>query len=73
MLNQDGTVAEDSLINFNELDTGARKTASWSAQQAAIMSFKLLNGNARPGFWLSVRQEPAPQFVPFFATGRRSR
>ena len=37
VLNRDGTVAEDSLINFNELDTGARKTASWSAQQAAIM------------------------------------
>jgi hypothetical protein len=68
VLNQDGTVAEDSLINFNELDTGARKTASWSAQQAAIIGFKLLNGNARADFWLSVRQEPAPQFVPFFAT-----
>ena len=68
VLNQDGTVAEDSLINFNELDTGARKTASWSTRQAAIIGFKLLNGNAPADFWLSVRQEPAPQFVPFFAT-----
>jgi hypothetical protein len=68
VLNQDGTVAEDSLINFNELDTGARKTASWSTRQAAIIGFKLLNGNAPADFWLSVRQEPAPQFIPFFAT-----
>ena len=68
VLNQDGTVAEDSLINFNELDTGARKTASWSTRQAAIIGFKLLNGSAPADFWLSVRQEPAPQFVPFFAT-----
>ena len=68
VLNQDGTVAEDSLITFNELDTGARKTASWSTRQAAIIGFKLLNGSAPADFWLSVRQEPAPQFVPFFAT-----
>jgi hypothetical protein len=68
VLNQDGTVAEDSLINFNEVDTGARKTASWSTRQAAAIGFKLLNGNAPADFWLSVRQEPAPQLVPFFAT-----
>ncbi|MET0216095.1 MAG: toll/interleukin-1 receptor domain-containing protein [Vicinamibacterales bacterium] len=67
VLNQDGTVAEDSLINFNELDTGARKTASSSTRQAAIIGFKLRNGSAPADFWLSVRQEPAPQFIPFFA------
>jgi hypothetical protein len=68
VLNRDGTVAEDSLINFNEVGTGARKTASWSPPQAAPIGFKLLNGNAPADFWLSVRQEPAPQLVPFFAT-----
>jgi hypothetical protein len=68
VLNRDGTVAKDSLINFNEIDTGARKTASWSTRQAAAIGFKLLNGNAPADFWLSVRQEPAPQLVPFFAT-----
>ena len=68
VLNRDGTVAEDSLINFNEVDTGARKTASWSTRQAAAIGFKLLNGNAPADFWLSVRQEPAAQLVPFFAT-----
>ena len=68
VLNRDGTVAEDSLINFNEIDTGARMTASWSARQAAVIGFKLLNGNTPADFWLSVRQEPAPQFVPFFGT-----
>jgi hypothetical protein len=68
VLNQDGTVAEDSLINFNELDTGARKTASWSSRQAAAPGFKLLNGSSPADFWLSVRQEPALQFVPFFGT-----
>jgi hypothetical protein len=68
VLNRDGTVAEDSLINFNEVDTGARKTASWSTRQAAAIGFKLLNGNTPADFWLSVRQEPATQFVPFFGT-----
>lgn len=68
VLNRDGTVAEDSLINFNEVDTGARKTASWSTRQAAAIGFKLVNGNTPADFWLSVRQEPAPQFVPFFGT-----
>jgi hypothetical protein len=68
VLNRDGTVAEDSLISFNEVGTGARKTASWSPPQAAPIGFKLLNGNAPADFWLSVRQEPAPQLVPFFAT-----
>jgi hypothetical protein len=68
VLNRDGTVAEDSLINFNEVDTGARKTASWSTRQSAAIGFKLLNGNAPADFWLSVRQAPAPQLVPFFAT-----
>jgi hypothetical protein len=66
VLNRDGTVAEDSLINFNEVDTGARKTASWSTRPAAAVGFKLLNGNTPADFWLSVRQEPASQFVPFF-------
>ena len=68
VLNQDGTVVEDSLINFNEIDTGARKTASWSTRRAETPGFKLLNGNAPADFWLSVRQEPAPQFIPFFGT-----
>jgi TIR domain-containing protein len=68
VLNQDGTVAEDSLINFNEIDTGARKTASWSTRQAAAIGFKLLNGDTPADFWLSVRQEPAPQLIPFFGT-----
>ena len=68
VLNQDGTVVDDSLINFNEIDTGARKTASWSTRRAATPAFKLLNGNAPADFWLSVRQEPAPQFIPFFGT-----
>jgi hypothetical protein len=68
VLNRDGTVAEDALINFNEIDTGARKTASWSTRQAAAIGFKLLNGDTPADFWLSVRQEPAPQFVPFFGT-----
>jgi hypothetical protein len=68
VLNEDGTVAKDSLINFNEIDTGARKTASWSTRQGAAPGFKLLNGNAPADFWLSVRQEPASEFVPFFGT-----
>jgi hypothetical protein len=66
VLNQDGTVAENSLITFNEIDTGARKTGSWSTRQPATIGFKLLNGDAPADFWLSVRQEPAPQLVPFF-------
>jgi hypothetical protein len=68
VLNRDGTVAKDSLINFNEVDTGARMTASWSTRQAAAIGFKLLNGNTPADFWLSVRQEPATQLVPFFGT-----
>jgi hypothetical protein len=30
------------------------------------VGFKLLNGGVPADFWLSVRPEPAPQFVPFF-------
>jgi hypothetical protein len=30
------------------------------------VGFKLLNGRLPADFWLSVRPEPAPQFVPFF-------
>jgi hypothetical protein len=65
-LNQDGTVAEERLIDFNEIDVGARKTASWSTRRTTPVGFKLLNGNVPADFWFSVRREPAPQFVPFF-------
>jgi hypothetical protein len=65
-LNRDGTVAEKSLINFNEIDVGARKTVTWSTRQRMPVGFKLLNGGTPADFWLSVRPEPAPQFVPFF-------
>jgi hypothetical protein len=65
-LNRDGTVAAKSLINFNEIDVGARKTVTWSTRQTMPVGFKLLNGGAPADFWLSVRPEPAPQFVPFF-------
>jgi TIR domain len=65
-LNQDGTVAEERLIHFNEIDVGTRKTASWSTRRTTPVGFKLLNGNVPADFWLSVRREPAPQFVPFF-------
>ena len=66
VLDSDGAVTEERLINFNEIDVGARMTASWSTRKPAPVGFRLLNGDVPADFWFSVRREPAPQLVPFF-------
>jgi hypothetical protein len=66
LLDSEGAVTEDRLISFNEIDVGARKTASWSTRKAAPVGFRILNGDAPADFWFSVRREPAPELVPFF-------
>ena len=66
MLDPDGAVLQERVIDFNEINVGIRKTASWSAPQAARIGFKLLNRNAPADFSLTVRRPPAPEFMPFF-------
>ena len=66
LLDSDGAVTEERLISFNEVDVGARKTASWSTRKPAPVGFRLLNGDVPADFWFSVRREPAPELVPFF-------
>lgn len=66
LLDSDGAVTEERLVSFNEINVGARKTASWSTRKPAPVGFRLLNGGAPADFWFSVRRQPAPQLVPFF-------
>jgi hypothetical protein len=68
MLDQNGAVLQERVIDFNEVDVGARKTATRPARRPSPIGFKLLNGDSPADFWLSVRPEPAPQFVPLFGS-----
>lgn len=68
VIDQDASVLTENLIRFNEIDVGARKTATWSARQERRIGFKLLNEGPLADFWLSVRSQPAPKLVAFFGT-----
>lgn len=65
VLDENGTVLQDRFINFNEIGTRARKTATLPLRRSGRIGFKLLNGGAPADFWFIVRPEPAPEFVPF--------
>ena len=66
LLDENGAVLQDRVITFNEIDVGARQTATWSTRQPARVSVRVLNGSAPADFWLSVRPASATQFVPLF-------
>jgi hypothetical protein len=68
LLDANGAVLQDRIINFNEIDVGARKTATWSTRQPQRVALRLLNGDAPADFWLSVRPASALQFVPLFGS-----
>jgi hypothetical protein len=68
LLDENGTALKDRFINFNEIGTGARKTATLPLRRSRPIGFKLLNGDAPADFWLIVRPEPAPEFVPLFGS-----
>ena len=68
LLDMNGAVLEDRIINFNEIDVGARKTATWSTRQPQRVAVRLLNGDVPADFWLSVRPASAGQFVPLFGS-----
>jgi hypothetical protein len=68
VLAENGTVVQDRFINFNELGTGARKTAILPLRRAGPIGFKLLNGGAAADFWFVVRPQPATEFVPLFGS-----
>jgi hypothetical protein len=68
LLDENGAVLEDRIITFNEIDVGARKTATWSTRQPQRVGLRLLNGDAPADFWLSVRPSSALQFVPLFGS-----
>jgi len=68
LLDDKGAVLEDRVITFNEIDVGARQTATWSTRQPARVGVRVLNGSAPADFWLSVRPASATQFVPLFGS-----
>ena len=68
LLDENGAVLQDRVITFNEIDVGARQTATWSTRQPARVSVRVLNGAAPADFWLSVRPASATQFVPLFGS-----
>lgn len=68
LLDENGAVLEDRVITFNEIDVGARQTATWSTRQPARVGVRVLNGSAPADFWLSVRPASATQFVPLFGS-----
>ena len=68
LLDENGAVLEDRVITFNEIDVGARETATWSTRQPARVGVRVLNGSAPADFWLSVRPASATQFVPLFGS-----
>jgi len=68
LLDENGAVLQDRIIDFNEIDVGARQTATWSTRQPQRVGIRLLNGDAPADFWLSVRPASALQFVPLFGS-----
>jgi hypothetical protein len=68
VLDGDGTVLQDRFINFNEIGTGARKTGTHPLRRSGPVGFKLLNGGTPADFWVTVRPEPAAEFVPLFGS-----
>ena len=68
MLDANGMAVKDRFISFNEIGTGARKTATLPLRKDGPIGFKLLNGSAPADFWFVVRREPAPEFVPLFGS-----
>ena len=68
LLDDRGAVLQDRVIGFNEIDVGARRTATWSTRQPARVGLRLLNGDAPADFWLSVRPASAVEFVPLFGS-----
>jgi hypothetical protein len=66
LLDENGAVLQDRVITFNEIDVGARQTATWSTRQPTRVGVRVLNGGAPADFWLSVRPASATQFVPLF-------
>jgi hypothetical protein len=68
LLDENGTVLQERFINFNEIGTGARKTATHPVRRAGPIGFKLLNGSEPADFWFTVRPEPAAEFVPLFGS-----
>ena len=68
LLDERGAVLQDRIIVFNEIDVGARQTATWSTRQPARVGLRLLNGDVPADFWLSVRPASAVEFVPLFGS-----
>jgi hypothetical protein len=68
LLDDRGAVLQDRVIVFNEIDVGARQTATWSTRQPVRVGLRLLNGDAPADFWLSVRPASAVEFVPLFGS-----
>ena len=68
LLDDRGAVLQDRVIVFNEIDVGARQTATWSTRQPVRAGLRVLNGNAPADFWLSVRPASAVEFVPLFGS-----
>jgi hypothetical protein len=68
VLDANGAVLQNRFINFNEIGTRARKTATLPVRRSESIGFKLLNGDAAADFWFIVRPEPAPELVPFLGS-----
>jgi hypothetical protein len=66
VLDENGGVIGDSVIGFNLIDRGARKTVSYSVRQPVRLGFKLVNRTKPADFWVTIRPAGAPGLVPFF-------
>src|SRR5262249_42737214 len=66
ILDAEGAVVQSSVIRFNEIDIGYRKTASFSAKRPERFGFKMLNTADVADVWLTVSPVDNDRFLPFF-------
>jgi len=66
LLDRDGAVLIPTVISFNEIDHGHRKTGIVAVKQKAPLSLKLRNGGHPIVYTLTAFGTPRIPFVPFF-------
>lgn len=68
VLDADGGVIRRQAIGMNEIDSGYRKTASFSIKQPSAAGLKLANNSGTADIWVAVLPEGKKEFLPFFGT-----
>jgi hypothetical protein len=66
ILDEHGAVVQDRVLSFNEIDTGARKTAMVTLQPPTGVIVRLMNTGVTADFWIAVLAPDALAFIPLF-------